>query len=67
MDAESVLTTKRTLPADQDAQDAQDLALMGHEQSLTRKFNFYSMFSLAFCVLGKLTTSDPGGSVSYEC
>ncbi|CAM1508820.1 Fc.00g025590.m01.CDS01 [Cosmosporella sp. VM-42] len=34
------------------AADALDLAELGHEQVLTRKFSLLSMLSLAFCVLG---------------
>lgn len=40
--------------SDQDAQDAQDLAMLGHSQALTRKFDMWSMLSLTFCVLGML-------------
>lgn len=43
---------KPKVSTDQDIQDAQDLAALGHEQSLTRKFSVTSMLSLAFCVLG---------------
>ncbi|KAL9946455.1 hypothetical protein ACHAQF_002494 [Verticillium nonalfalfae] len=32
--------------------DAQDLAALGHEQLLTRKFSLVSMLAMAFCVLG---------------
>lgn len=32
--------------------DAQDLAALGHEQALTRKFSLVSMLAMAFCVLG---------------
>lgn len=39
--------------ADQSIEDAQDLAAMGHEQALSRKFNVWSMSALAFCVLGE--------------
>ncbi|KAJ5807049.1 hypothetical protein N7474_010641 [Penicillium riverlandense] len=38
--------------SDQDVQDAQDLAMLGHSQALTRKFDMWSMLSLTFCVLG---------------
>lgn len=38
---------------DQSVQDAHDLAAMGHDQALTRKFDMWSMLALAFCVLGK--------------
>lgn len=37
---------------DQALEDAQDLAAMGHEQALSRKFSIWSMSALAFCVLG---------------
>lgn len=47
---------KPTPSTDQSVQDACDLAAMGHDQALTRKFNTWSMLALAFCVLG---TSDP--------
>jgi hypothetical protein len=43
---------KPKVSTDQDTQDAQDLAALGHEQTLTRKFSVTSMLSLAFCVLG---------------
>ncbi|KAL4889911.1 amino acid/polyamine transporter I [Aspergillus ambiguus] len=41
---------------DQSVQDAHDLAAMGHDQALTRKFGLWSMLSLAFCVLGTYST-----------
>lgn len=37
---------------DQSVQDARDLAALGHDQALSRKFDMWSMFALAFCVLG---------------
>lgn len=40
----------------QNRQDALDLASIGHEQSLIRKFNIWSMLALAFSVLGTWTT-----------
>lgn len=43
---------KSPLQSDQDVQDATDLAAMGHAQTLTRKFDMWSMLALAFCVLG---------------
>lgn len=53
MDVESTSPPlKVPLQNDQDAQDATDLAGMGHAQALTRKFNIWSMLALAFCVLG---------------
>ncbi|GAM86912.1 hypothetical protein ANO11243_049330 [Dothideomycetidae sp. 11243] len=36
--------------------DADDLAAMGHEEGLTRKFDTISMLALAFCVLGTWST-----------
>lgn len=44
---------KRKVSTDQGAQDAQVLAALGHEQSLTRKFSVTSMLALAFYVLGR--------------
>ncbi|KAG2416537.1 hypothetical protein HFD88_007752 [Aspergillus terreus] len=41
---------------DQSVQDAHDLAAMGHDQALTRKFDMWSMLALAFCVLGTYST-----------
>ncbi|KGO69465.1 Amino acid/polyamine transporter I [Penicillium italicum] len=41
---------------DQNVQDAQDLAALGHSQALTRKFDMWSMLALAFCVLGTYST-----------
>lgn len=42
--------------ADQDAVDACDLAALGHAQSLSRKFDIWSILALAFCVLGTWST-----------
>lgn len=41
---------------DQDVVDACDLAALGHDQSLTRKFDIWSILALAFCVLGTWST-----------
>lgn len=41
---------------DQDVVDACDLAALGHNQSLTRKFDIWSILALAFCVLGTWST-----------
>lgn len=49
----TIVTEKATGYEDQ---DACDLAAMGHEQALTRKFSIWSMFALAFCVLGTWST-----------
>lgn len=43
---------KAKMPTDQKEEDARDLAELGHEQELTRKFNMWSMSALSFCVLG---------------
>lgn len=43
------------LDADADV-DARDLAQLGHTQSLSRKFNMWSMLALAFSVLGTWST-----------
>jgi amino acid transporter len=32
--------------------DAKDLAMLGHQEELTRKFSLVSMLAMAFCVLG---------------
>ncbi|KAJ5819570.1 hypothetical protein N7474_005161 [Penicillium riverlandense] len=47
---------KPALSTDQDVQDALDLAALGHDQALTRKFDMWSMLALAFCVLGTYST-----------
>jgi choline transport protein len=39
-------------PTQQGVKDALDLADLGHAPELSRKFNMWSMLSLAFCVLG---------------
>jgi len=41
---------------DQNVVDACDLAALGHDQSLTRKFDIWSILALAFCVLGTWST-----------
>ncbi|KAG6013851.1 hypothetical protein E4U54_006237 [Claviceps lovelessii] len=41
---------------DQAVRDAQDLASLGHVQTLSRKFSLWSMLALAFCVLGTWST-----------
>ena len=53
MDIETDPTLK---PIDQNDQDANDLAAFGHDQTLQRKFNIWSMLALAFCVLGTWST-----------
>lgn len=49
-------TSKILDDVNQNSQDALDLASMGHEQALMRKFNTWSMLALAFSVLGTWTT-----------
>ena len=57
MDHPSQLLRKETLDVnDQATRDAQDLAALGHAQTLSRKFNLWSMLALAFCVLGTYST-----------
>ncbi|KAK7221804.1 hypothetical protein V2G26_009807 [Clonostachys chloroleuca] len=56
-DRESQSPRKET---DQAAQDADDLAGLGHSQELTRKFSSWSMFFLAFTVLGTWSTFAQG-------
>lgn len=41
---------------DQAALDADDLAALGHAQTLSRKFDIWSMLALAFCILGTWST-----------
>ncbi|CAK7214572.1 hypothetical protein SCUCBS95973_002192 [Sporothrix curviconia] len=52
----SELPHGRTKAEEQEFQDEQDLAAMGHEQAMSRKFGMFSMLSLAFCVLGTWST-----------
>jgi hypothetical protein len=52
MDLESNPIPLKPPLTDQNVQDAQDLAALGHSQALTRKFDIWSMLALAFCVLG---------------
>ncbi|KAB8073045.1 amino acid/polyamine transporter I [Aspergillus leporis] len=56
MDLESNSQPIKPHSVDQDVQDAHDLAAMGHDQALTRKFDMWSMLALAFCVLGTYST-----------
>ncbi|RDW69249.1 hypothetical protein BP6252_08269 [Coleophoma cylindrospora] len=48
--------TKRLNTVEHNNQDALDLAAMGHESSLIRRFNIWSMLALAFSVLGTWST-----------
>lgn len=52
----SDLPNGRTKAEEQEFQDEQDLAAMGHSQAMSRKFGVFSMLSLAFCVLGTWST-----------
>ncbi|KAJ5354830.1 Amino acid/polyamine transporter I [Penicillium brevicompactum] len=56
MDLESNAPPLKPPLTDQNVQDAQDLAALGHSQALTRKFDMWSMLALAFCVLGTYST-----------
>ncbi|KAL1961800.1 hypothetical protein VTN77DRAFT_1050 [Rasamsonia byssochlamydoides] len=47
---------KSTNSIDQSVIDARDLAALGHDQALSRKFDIWSMLALAFCVLGTWST-----------
>lgn len=49
-----------THEGDQTAIDADDLAALGHEQALTRKFNAWSLFAFSFCVLATWSTFAQG-------
>ncbi|KAM5358989.1 hypothetical protein ACJZ2D_014814 [Fusarium nematophilum] len=52
MDSAAVGSSKAEGRVPQADIDAQDLAALGHEQALTRKFSLMSMLAMAFCVLG---------------
>lgn len=41
---------------EQAARDAGDLAALGHSETLSRKFDVWSMLALAFCILGTWST-----------
>ncbi|KAJ5773656.1 Amino acid/polyamine transporter I [Penicillium paradoxum] len=56
MDLESNSQPLKPPLTDQNVQDAEDLAALGHSQALTRKFDMWSMLALAFCVLGTYST-----------
>lgn len=47
---------KHVNSVDQSFLDARDLADLGHNQALSRKFDKWSMLALAFCVLGTWST-----------
>lgn len=56
MDPETQTPLHSTDTAEQKAMDANDLAELGHEQVLSRKFGLWSMLALAFSVLGTYAT-----------
>ncbi|KAI1012108.1 hypothetical protein LB503_004375 [Fusarium chuoi] len=59
-DVETNSALKRSDTTNQAIRDAEDLANFGHDQSLTRKFSMWSMFALAFSVLGTWSTFAQG-------
>ncbi|KAJ5811398.1 hypothetical protein N7474_007699 [Penicillium riverlandense] len=52
MDLETNPPLKPLDSIDQTVLDAHDLATLGHDQALSRKFSIWSMLALGFCVLG---------------
>lgn len=52
MDTDPAGSTKAEGKMPHSDADARDLAAMGHDQALTRKFSLVSMLAMAFCVLG---------------
>lgn len=56
IDPETQSPLHGTNTAEQKAMDANDLAELGHEQVLSRKFGLWSMLALAFSVLGTYAT-----------
>lgn len=52
MDSEVAQFSKVGGMTSRDDIDAQDLATLGHAQTMTRKFSLLSMLAMAFCVLG---------------
>ncbi|KAM0281598.1 hypothetical protein ACHAQH_003467 [Verticillium albo-atrum] len=52
MEVDAAGTAKAEGRTPQDHVDARDLAAMGHEQTLTRKFSLVSMLAMTFCILG---------------
>ncbi|KAF5648425.1 choline transporter [Fusarium tjaetaba] len=59
-DVETNSALKRSDTTNQAIRDAEDLANFGHDQSLSRKFSMWSMFALAFSVLGTWSTFAQG-------
>lgn len=49
-------SAKHVDSVDQSVLDVRDLADLGHDQALSRKFDIWSMLALAFCVLGTWST-----------
>ena len=60
IDPETQNPLKQLDTSDQIAQDANDLHELGHEQVLSRKFGPWSMFALAFSILGTWSTFAQG-------
>lgn len=60
LDPETQNPLKQLDTSDQIIQDANDLAELGHEQVLARKFGPWSMFALAFSILGTWSTFAQG-------
>lgn len=60
MDPSTKDASLRAISIETERQDELDLAAMGHEQALSRKFSLWSMFALAFCVLGTWSTFAQG-------
>lgn len=56
LDTEGQAPLKPSNSVDQSVLDARDLAALGHDQALSRKFDIWSMLALAFCVLGTWST-----------
>ncbi|KAH7025166.1 putative amino acid permease family protein [Microdochium trichocladiopsis] len=59
-------TSRLSISTGQSVKDARDLAAMGHDEALSRKFSVISMLSLAFCVLGTWSTFAQGLSSGLE-
>lgn len=60
IDPETQNPLKQLDTSDQIVADANDLAELGHEQALSRKFGPWSMFALAFSILGTWSTFAQG-------
>ncbi|KAI0155717.1 amino acid/polyamine transporter I [Pestalotiopsis sp. NC0098] len=57
---------EKNIHGDDFDQDAVDLAILGHEQVLARKFSIWSLIALSFCVLGTWSTFAQGLSSGLE-